>query len=408
VATRILDIRRIQSTAEVVPFLEGWRQLAGDAPMRSPEWLLGWWENYARPKDELFILLALEPGGQVVGIAPLYLRHAANGRAIRLLGDGEGATDHGNWLVADGWDVQVGIEVGRFLLATKGHWQRLVLESIDTDATAIQATVEHLGENGCHWHRRQINSCWKIRLPATWEEYLGMLGKSLRKRVRKLQREYFDSGRIRVRQAQTEAELAEGFEILLKLHAARWGNAGAPLGVFSSTRFSAFHRRMSAAFLKQNKLRLAWLECDGAPIAVEYQFVDAKTIYAYQAGLDLAMDDFSPGKLTMMASIRDAIERGCEYFDLLRGDEPYKANWRALPSPCYDLRVWPKPGLGWIEWGLWSGHALAARQLKPRIPARRIEEGLRLCRRLLEACLLPALMALGDLLAEGLLLYALS
>jgi hypothetical protein len=34
-------------------------------------------------------------------------------------------------------------------------------------------------------------------------------------------------------------------------------------------------------------------------------------------------------------------ERGDLFYDLLRGDEPYKAHWRATPRPSYDATVVP-------------------------------------------------------------------
>ena len=67
------------------------------------------------------------------------------------------------------------------------------------------------------------------------------------------------------------------------------------------------------------------------------------------------MAEYSPGKLSMMAAIQFAIDQGCEFFDLLRGDEPYKANWRAAPVACHDLRVWQNQvswpyGMVLMEW----------------------------------------------------------
>lgn len=384
--TQLLQTTRIKSPSELAPYLDGWRELAGGAPMRSPDWLLVWWEVFAAPDDELCILLLHEPGGTLVGLAPLYLQGIGGSATIRLLGSGDVGTTHTTWLSAGGWETQVGVGVGQFLQNFKPGWKRLLFESVDADAAAIHATVDYLAENGCLRHQRQINSCWKIILPASWDEYLGMLSSSLRKRCRKLQRQFFDSGKIKVRQVENEADLQKGFEILLELHSARWGSARKPLGVFDDEKFRVFHEKVSRNLLTRKNLRLAWLECDGKPIAVEYQLVDSKAVYAYQAGVDLSMDEYSPGKLTMMASIQYAFEQGCEFFDLLRGDEPYKANWRAAPVACYDLRVWREGVVGRMEWAIWSGYTMAARGLKTVIPSRFIHQGLKHFHGLREAC----------------------
>jgi CelD/BcsL family acetyltransferase involved in cellulose biosynthesis len=370
----------------VIPFLDAWRELANGAPMRSPEWLLAWWEIYAAPNDELWLLLFHETEGVLVGLAPLYLQDAGGKATFRLLGSGNDCTHHPTWLSATEWENQVGLEVAQFLLRCKPEWNRLLFEAVDADAAAIHATMNHLAANGCLCHERQINSCWKIVLPASWEDYLMMLSRSLRKRCRKLQKQFLDSGKIQIRHVENEEDLQKGFAILLQLHGVRWGSAKKPLGVFNDRKFRMFHERVAGNLLDLKKLRLTWLECDGKPIAVEYQFVDAKAVYAYQAGVDLTMDAYSPGKLSMMAAIQYAIAHDCEFFDLLRGDDPYKANWRASPVACHDLRAWQNRAGGRAEWAMWNMYTHAAQRLKSILPPRVINLGLKLFCSLKEIC----------------------
>lgn len=337
--------------------------------MRSPEWLLGWWDQYATPEDRLHIILVFDSEKNLVGLAPLYQQQDSSNKTLQVLGARDNCSHHLDWLSIAGWETRVGAAVARHLLQGPQNWKKLLLAAVDADATAIHATLNHLTGQGCLGHQRQINSCWKINLPDCWDDYLQMLSASLRKRCRKLQRQFFDSGKIGVHMVEREADLQEGFEILLKLHAARWGNARQPLGVFSDPKFRSFHESVAKALLADRKLRLAWLEREGQPIAVEYQFFDAESVYAYQAGIDLSMGEYSPGKLSMMAAIQFAIARGCQTFDLLGGDEAYKSNWRAVPTPCHDLRVWQRSVRGYLEWALWNCYMTTARLLKPVLPA---------------------------------------
>lgn len=373
-----LQTRKIDVASDLVPFLGAWRELTDDAPMRSPEWLLGWWTIYAAPGDELFVLLFHNEEGALVGLAPLYLHDVDDNPTFRLLGSGDVCTNHTTWFSTAGWEARVGIEVARYLLQCRSRWKRLLIESVDNDDISIYSTVDYMVKNGCFQRRRFIANCWRIALPASWDEYLMMLSRSLRKKCRKLQRQFFDTGKIHVHQTESEADLQRGFDILLQLHSARWGSAEKPLGVFDDERFRRFHETVSRDFLTRKKLRLAWLEHAGTPIAVEYQFFNAKEVYAYQAGVDLTMDEYSPGKLSMIAAIQFAIERGCESFDLLRGDEPYKANWRAAPTPFYDLHVWQDGIMGRLEWAMWGIYQLAVRFIKPIIPSRLTNIGFRL------------------------------
>ena len=367
-----LRTRRIHTVSELTPLLDDWRTLASDAPMRSPEWLLGWWDIYAAPDDELHVILVFDSAETLVCLAPLYRQKVGGYATLRVLGARDNVSHHTDWPSAVGWEARGGSEVARVLLQGRKGWKRLLFEAVDADAVAIHATMSHLTGQGCLGHQRQINSCWKIRLPDTWDEYLQMLSRSLRKRCRKLQRDFFDSGKIRIRQVEDEADLHEGFEVLLKLHAARWGSDRQPLGVFSDQKFRSFQETVSRTLLADRKLRLAWLECDGKPIAVEYQFFDEEAVYAYQAGLDLSEKEYAPGKLSMMAAIQFAIARGCQSFDLLRGNEPYKSNWRAVPTACHDLRLWQRGMRGYLEWALWNTYMMTVKLFKPVLPDRLI------------------------------------
>jgi CelD/BcsL family acetyltransferase involved in cellulose biosynthesis len=354
--------------------------------MRSPEWLLGWWEVFATPDDELQIILVADAEGALVGIAPLYLQNRWGFTTIRVLGASDNCTHHTSWLSVPGWETLVGKEVAIFLLQCTQNWKRLLFEAVDADAIAIYATMKHLTEHGCLGHQRQINSCWRIFLPDNWDDYLQMLSRSLRKRCRKLQRQFFDSGIIQLRQVEGETDLQEGFKVLLQLHAARWGSVRQSLGVFSDEKFRSFHEAVSKTLLADQKLRLVWVECEGKPMAVEYQFFDGESVYAYQAGLDLSMGEYSPGILSMMAAIQFAITKGCRSFDLLGGDEPYKAHWRAVPIACHDLRFWQRSLRGYLEWTLWSGYMTAARGLKAVLPEHLLSHFLKLFNRFKEAC----------------------
>ncbi len=381
-----IRITRIRRASDLDVHLDAWRDLAAGVPMRSPEWFLAWWQHYATTSDELCILLFHEPRGLLVGLAPLYLHSAGKRTTVRLLGSGVASTNHTTWLAAPGWETPVSDGVARFLLDSTPGWNEVHLEWVDVGDPTINATVTCLQENGCLLRKTpRRHSCWEIALPATWDEYLKMLSKSHRKQCRKLQDAFFESGRVRVHHAESETDFRKGFEILLQLHAARWGKPSKPLGFFSDSTFRAFHESVARELLDRKQLLLMWLEFNGKPVTVEYQFIGRKTVYSYLAGMDSSVSAFAPGNLSIMASIQYAIEQGCESFDLSRGDQPYKANWRATPTACHDIRIWQNHFFGRLAHGLWGvrnlgvhARKLAGRWIKSRVPPRVIDSGLSL------------------------------
>jgi CelD/BcsL family acetyltransferase involved in cellulose biosynthesis len=98
---------------------------------------------------------------------------------------------------------------------------------------------------------------------------------------------------------------------------------------------------VAGKLLELGQLRLSWLELDGTPAAAEYHLVDSTATYAYQGGVDPERLYEEPGRLSTILCLRRAIEEGHKQFDFLRGDEPYKAHWRAVSRPTYDDRVVP-------------------------------------------------------------------
>jgi CelD/BcsL family acetyltransferase involved in cellulose biosynthesis len=124
------------------------------------------------------------------------------------------------------------------------------------------------------------------------------------------------------------------------LHQRRRKSLGEP-GCFASRLFHDFHREATERLLARGQLRLSSFELDGSPAAAEYHLADASTTYAYQGGVDPDRLAEEPGRLSTILCLRAAIAEGHTRMDFLRGDEPYKAHWRAAPQPTFDYRIIP-------------------------------------------------------------------
>ena len=59
-------------------------------------------------------------------------------------------------------------------------------------------------------------------------------------------------------------------------------------------------------------------------------FDDGRTCYFYNAGMDPAARDLSPGVTGAAAYLADRLAAGRTRFDFLRGNEPYKYEWGAV------------------------------------------------------------------------------
>ncbi len=356
---------------QLLRYAETWNRLAGCVPFRRWEWLAGWWRHYGQPTQgqrSLFVGLVKDPSGEVIGLAPWYLQRSAfRGRVIRFLGDGEVCSDHLSILCQSGQESRVVEALAQSLLASltgpsgqpdslihrgnngmdwaangislaegsacPGSWHLLELADVDSKDPAVEALAKAMAKRGCWVDRTPAGHCWVIELPPTWEAFLQMLSRSHRIRLRRIDKRFFATGRAVFHTVSQPEQLPGAMDLLVALHRQRRRHLGQP-DCFVSSRFETFHRQLAPELLAAGLLELHWLEVDGQPVAAEYHLRGDKTIYAYQSGMAPSEQCPSPGEWLHMATIRRAIEIGYREFDFLRGDEPYKAHWRAQPRPA--------------------------------------------------------------------------
>lgn len=340
-----LTVTRIRKLDALRPLTAVWTALAGDVPFRAPSWLVPWWEYYGesrsgrRSKRELCVLV-VERAGAIVGIAPWFVdRSPLWGNILKQLGTGEVCSDYQTLLAAPDDAREVAAAVADFLCGPmRNHWDRLDLDGCMVDDEVLAALVEELESRSSPREHRRGPACWKMALPTTYDEYLATLSKSHRKQLRRLERNVLNTSRVRWHTVRTVDEFALAWPIFVELHQRRRQSLG-DIGCFNSPCFGAFHEEMARTLLARGDLRLQWLELDGTPVAAEYHLLAGDTLYGYQSGIDPDRLDEEPGRLAGIAVIRQAIDEGLAVYDLLRGDEPYKAHWRAHPTSTAQLTL---------------------------------------------------------------------
>lgn len=346
-----------------------WDRLARGVPFRSWAWMANWWRHYGEPaakrRASLFTLGVIDRAGALIGLAPWYLeRSPAQGRVLRFLGTGEVCSDYLGILCEPHAEDRVATALADWLTqAATGRtgtgepdhanrWDRLDLTGVDAEDAATARLVDALEARGNTVHRRTGPNCWRIDLPPSWDEYLAGLSKDHRKQVRRAENRMLASGRVVARRVDCLDDLPEAQRILVDLHQRRRRSLGEP-GCFASASFAAFHGAVMPDLLRAGQLHLDWIELDGKPLAAEYHLAGGGVIYAYQSGIDPDRLEVGPGQLSHVVALRRAIEQGDRAFDFLRGDEPYKAHWRARPRRSLRIRVVPSRTAAQWRHGIW-------------------------------------------------------
>jgi len=351
---------------ELAPYANDWDRLSAGVPFRSWAWLSAWWRHYGQAADDehpaarLFVTAVFDHDDTLVGLAPWYLDcSGAWCRLLRPLGSGEVCSDYLTVLCQVGMEDQLTQALAERLTEwahaenrDPQRWDLLELTGCDAHDPLIERLAQHLAKQGNTIHRHPGPNCWRIELPTNWDDYLATLSKNHRKKLRRLQRQMVETGRAVLHSVERLDELPAAIEILIDLHGRRRRSLGEP-GCFASARFAAFHREVMPELLRNGQLQLHWLELDGQPAAAEYQLAGDGVVYAYQAGVDPDALQKQPGRLMIMLTLRRAIEAGYRTFDFLRGDEPYKAQFRAAPRGAFTLRAAPDRPRAQLQHKLW-------------------------------------------------------
>lgn len=339
-------VSRISTFDDLSKYQERWDALAGDCVFRKWDWQSTWWQHYKHGK-QAFVLFVhsnessqVQPAAnQVTAILPCYLESTiTRGKTLRLIGDGEVCSDHLDILVGDESPEEVAKALANYLVESCEDWDAIDFTSIGADCAGLCSLSEALKSLECQVQHAANESRWAIPLPEDWEAFLALQSKSHRKQLRRLERRVLETEQATWHLVETSQQFDVAWPILVDLHQRRRISLGEP-GCFASQRWADFHREIARKLLDSGELRLSWLEIADQPVAAEYHFAGESATWAYQGGVDPDRIDEEPGKLSMIRTLQHSIEQGHRAFDLMRGDEPYKAHWRAQPTETFDIQV---------------------------------------------------------------------
>jgi CelD/BcsL family acetyltransferase involved in cellulose biosynthesis len=308
-----------------------WQALAAACaatPFQSPQWLLPWWQHVGRG-ELASVAVRSAAGGELVGLAPLYLFEGDGSGLRKLFPIGIATTDVLDVLVRPGWQAAVLATVWDQLQAWAGLWDVLEFPQLRPGAALLGL---------------QAPAGWRIeRVPGEPNPVLsGPVSRSMAQNLRTARTRAARTGRLEF--ARVEAGGLDGFlDRLVHLHGRRWSERG-EAGVLDAPPVQAWHRAAMPQLQQAGLLRAWELRLDGTCLAAMYALADApgaghRRAYYYIGGFDPAHAALSPGTLLIGHAIEAARAEGLSAFDFLRGAEPYKYRWGAVDQPMLTLRL---------------------------------------------------------------------
>jgi CelD/BcsL family acetyltransferase involved in cellulose biosynthesis len=309
----------------------GWNRLVercrAPVPFATWQFQTAWYRHFGT--GPLHLLAAQDGAGEWAGVLPLYELPASDGPILRLVG-GTDVADYLDLIAVAGREE----EVWKALLPALAElpWRVVDLRPLPASSPTPGLLTTLAASAGLPAHTAAEERCPVIELPATWDGYLARLsGKDRHELRRKLRRA--EAGGPRVEVARTPAAMAVLMDGFVALHRrSKVGKArfmDEPMEAF----FREVGRDLAAAGLAA--LWMLWLE--ERPAAALLCLEQGGAVNLYNSGFDPEARAMSPGVVLIARTIEDAIQRGFRRYDFLRGEEPYKYGFGAVPTEV--LRV---------------------------------------------------------------------
>jgi CelD/BcsL family acetyltransferase involved in cellulose biosynthesis len=362
-----------------------WERLLSLTPAATPfaRWAFhrAWWEAYGDTAHEQY--LACLPGGAATGdgerlvweqiraIVPLMHRHEvepddivnrsvlrhheqppvcrtvpADAKAIFF-----GASYHADYatiLAAPADLPMVAVAVADSFVqppdTTHGSqpWDVVDLRRLREDDPTLSALESALRAAPADWEvvRELEDVCPVISAPSSdWDEYLTTLDKKARHEIRRKLRRAATVGNLSIEISQPTPEAIDAF---IELHTQRFGERGLfPPGPGGERSRRFVHRlaQLERESVDGGQLHVGIVRCGARLVFSMLAFDDGSTCFLYNAGMDPAASDVSPGITGTAEYLRDRLAAGRRRFDFLRGNEAYKYEWGARDEPIHRLLV---------------------------------------------------------------------
>lgn len=319
-ATRESFVSLQQEWEETLP------SCATDTIFLTPRWQRLWWDSFGSGKE--LLLLALRQGPRLLGIAPLLLQ----GNSLSFLGDTD-LFDYHDFIVPQGG--QEGFYAALTDRLEEIPWERLELASIPMDSPTLSLLPPAAQARGWACEQEVEDRAPGLALPSDWEEYLEGLSKKDRHELRRKLRRLEVAGRTAYSTCAEPSAISACLDDFLSL----MRESREAKSLFLTSSRETFFRTMAQEMADAGLLKLHFLELEGARVAGALAFDYRGRRLLYNSGFNPRYRSLSVGLLLKALCLKDAIEQGLQYFDFMRGTEPYKYDLGARDRLIYRLTI---------------------------------------------------------------------
>jgi len=320
--------RCVKTVEEFQQLEKDWIRLTTE-PLRSFEWHFAWWSNFQH-LGELSIFV-YEDDGSIVGIAPFFLDRWNGQKRLRFIGSGKTCTDYAGLIVTEKWRTAFSNAVAVCVTESVA-----MLELEGVDGAALPDVLNEPLSSQFWRYETEMDSTWQLDLPSDWAGFLSKSKKSLKRKIKKAEKR-LASDEFEIRSSLKDLPLAEAWDHLIRLHQSRFKNKG-EAGAFKDEHFESFLQQSVEALAKEGRAEIIVAYHQDEPFGAHLLLHDQQRTLLYLAGILCEKSKLEPGHLLITFAVRQAIENGQVLFDFLRGNQPYKSYWGAVPNRLQTIR----------------------------------------------------------------------
>lgn len=298
----------------------------GGTPFLHPEWHRSWLRHFGGGTSPVF--LSIRDGETLIGAAALDM-----GRdEARELGD-HNVRDYAGPLALPGREAEVAAGILEWL--REDMTPAITFWGLPGDSPIAGALAAAGDDGGWSVERQHEAVCPVAALTGDFEAFVSGLSKKDRHELRRKMRNLDAAGEAVFASISDRDAVVAAMDTLFHLMRVSRGDKDE----FLTPVMEAFFRDLGASFGSLGMARMSTLSLDGAPVAMTFSFEDERSAYLYNSGYDPAFGHLAAGLVSKALAIRDAMNRGKECFDFLRGEEDYKRRLGGVDREVVTLRL---------------------------------------------------------------------
>jgi len=293
-----------------------WDSLLAQSPCNrvfsSSKWFLAWCHTVSTFSP--YVIVARR-GGAVAGVLPLVVTPDQQAEFPGKLSDY-------NDIIAGQDDLPILTGLLAHAIAAQDY-ERLVLKCIRADSNCLRAlrSLYPAGEiEPFRYTRTEV--CPHIQLPASYDEYLATRSGVFREGLMRVRRKA-EKNNVVVREVTPETFSPDRLpQAYLSLHLSRFGDRS-----WAKPALYPFVEEAFPALFAERRMRVFALFEEEKMIAMHLCMVGPDSLCYWSSGFLPEAADWSPGRLLFDFQLRQCCATGVREYDLLRGEEAYKAKW---------------------------------------------------------------------------------